>query len=110
MFKIEPIRTKEEQRKYCELCRIEYDEDYLAYAAFIDGAFSSSDYFPLLPWIFLFFFGTWLGRPLFDRKLPAPLYAVRSGWLAWCGRRSFYIYLVHQPILMGIVLLLQMAF
>lgn len=40
MFKIEPIRTKEEQRKYCELCHIEYDEDYLAYAAFIDGAFS----------------------------------------------------------------------
>lgn len=75
---------------------------------FVDGAFSSADYFPLLPWIFLFFFGTWLGGPLFARKLPKWVYRVNGKPLEWCGRQSFWIYMVHQPVLMGIVMLLQM--
>ena len=72
-----------------------------------DQTFFSSDYFPLIPWIFLFFFGTWLGKPLFSHRLPEWFYALRSKPLAWCGKRSFYIYMIHQPLLMGIVIAIQ---
>ncbi len=70
---------------------------------FCDGRFSSSDYFPVLPWLALFLFGTWLGGPLFEKKLPQWVYRIRCKPLGWCGRQCFYIYLIHQPVLMAIV-------
>lgn len=91
---------------YC-LLPVYTEVPHLWLFGFVDGAFSSSDYFPLLPWIFLFFLGTWLGGPLFERKLPAKLYELRCRPLEWCGKHSFYIYMVHQPVLMGFVMLLQ---
>ena len=73
----------------------------------IDQNFYSSDYFPIFPWIFLFFLGTWFGKPIFSKQLPLPFYSIRSKPLAWCGKYSFWIYMVHQPLLMGIVFLIQ---
>lgn len=63
--------------------------------------FASADYFPLLPWAFLFFlglcFGKWIDhrrdRPPWDRSVPPAL--------TWCGRHSLAIYLLHQPLLYG---------
>ena len=75
----------------------------------LDSSFSSSDYFPLFPWIFLFFFGTWLGKPLFSGAFPKWFYKLHAKPLAWCGKNSFYIYMAHQPFLMGIVMLIQAA-
>ncbi len=74
---------------------------------FTDSAFSSTDYFPILPWIFLYLFGAQLGKPLFERKFPSFFYRLRSKPLAWCGKQSFLIYMCHQPILMGIVFLVN---
>ena len=36
MLKVLPIQTKEEQKKICELCTVEYNADLLAYAAYDD--------------------------------------------------------------------------
>ncbi len=64
--------------------------------------FSSADYFPLLPWFFLFLIGTALGswclRHRDSRILTAPL----PGALTFLGRHSLLIYLLHQPVLYGI--------
>ena len=60
-------------------------------------AFYSSDYYPLLPWGFLFFAGAALGSragELPDRKCPA--------WLCWVGRHALAIYLIHQPVLVAV--------
>ena len=57
-------------------------------------SFYSSDYYPLLPWSFLFFFGAALGGragELPEARCPA--------WLCWIGRHALAIYLVHQPVL-----------
>ena len=64
--------------------------------------FRSADYFPLLPWFFLFLLGTVLGgwcltnrdNPLLTRPLPKAL--------TWPGRHSLIIYVLHQPVLYGI--------
>lgn len=71
--------------------------------------FSSSDYFPLLPNLGYFLIGILLGKTVYKRKktlLPAvnaenPI--IRS--LCFCGRHSLLIYLVHQPVLAGIIAL-----
>ena len=78
---------------------------------FAPGWFSSSDYFPLLPNLGYFLLGAALGRLLYrepvtrfpkveDGKMPIRLFCAM-------GRHSLPIYLLHQPILAALVLLLQ---
>ena len=78
---------------------------------FVYPGFSSSDYFPLLPNLGFFLLGAVLGRTLYGKKeslLPEMLqnnFLIRG--LCFCGRQSLWIYLLHQPILAGICMLLQ---
>ena len=60
--------------------------------------FASSDYFPLLPWGFLFLLGVFLGEGLGPAP-PAGLLHPHFPPLAWLGRHSLAIYLLHQPVL-----------
>lgn len=59
------------------------------------------DYFPLLPWIFCFFGGSFLGR--YVHRLPHALKRSHLPPLAFIGRHALVIYVVHQPIIFGIV-------
>lgn len=69
---------------------------------FMYPGFYSADYFPLMPWFFLFLLGTVLGgwfldnreNPLLTRSLPKAV--------TWPGRHSLIIYVLHQPVLYGI--------
>lgn len=68
-----------------------------------NAAFFSGDYFPLLPWIFLFFTAYW-GGPLLLRT---NLFRRISHWqlpvLNWTGRNTLLLYMLHQPIIYGIL-------
>ncbi len=69
--------------------------------------FYSADYFPLLPWIFVYLLGAWGGAliekyrylPAFNRHYPA--------MLTFPGRHSLAIYVLHQPIIYGICALIS---
>ncbi len=63
--------------------------------------FYSADYYPLLPWLFLFLTGTIVGGKL----RPGVLDEGRTfpAWLQWLGRKALWIYMLHQPIFMGIL-------
>jgi len=63
----------------------------------------SADYFPLVPWAFLFFFGVWLGGPVRDGILPEWFYRTKIPVLPAVGRKTLLIYLLHQPVLYGIL-------
>lgn len=73
---------------------------------FPPSGFVSSDYFPLLPYIFIYLFGTWLGRLICDKRFPRWFYRFRCPVLEWIGRKTMWVYLVHQPVCMGIVRLI----
>ena len=73
---------------------------------FCTPSFESADYFPLLPWIFVFLFGTWLGYYIKERRFPAWFYETKVPFLAAAGRHTLIIFLLHQPILYGIVQLI----
>jgi len=68
--------------------------------------FSSADYFPLLPWLFLFLLGAWVGGRLPAEERAPRLYTPLPAWMTWPGRHSLLIYLLHQPILYGICVLM----
>ena len=68
----------------------------------------SADYFPLVPWIFLFFFGTAIGDPIRNGRLPRFFYEKDIPFLSIPGRHTLLIYIAHQPVLMGVMWLLGM--
>ena len=68
--------------------------------------FFSADYFPILPWIFVFLFGTWFGGIVKARRLPDKFYTVKMPFFAPVGRHAFIIYIIHQPVLYGLTLLI----
>lgn len=72
--------------------------------------FASSDFFPLFPHLGWFLLGASLGKTLYREKRPLlprlPQGAV-SRFFQFCGRHSIWIYLVHQPILYGLVMLIK---
>ncbi len=89
----------------CAVPSVLYRNAFTACLGFPPSGFYSSDYFPIFPWLFLFAAGFFLyrcwnarGRPLHD-VLPVrtPLHAI--------GRHSLLIYLVHQPLIMGMLTL-----
>lgn len=75
------------------------------------AGFSSIDYYPLLPFGGIVLFSAGLG-PLWT-KLTEPLEpALASPWpgksvLLWIGRKSLFVYIVHIPILLGVLWLLN---
>ena len=68
--------------------------------------FYTFDYFPILPWFGAILLGMFFGRKFYfegRRKLkPGPRF---TKLFCFLGRHSLLIYLLHQPILIGIVYL-----
>jgi len=75
---------------------------------FTTPSFASADYFPLLPWFFVFLLGTWAGRYVKAGRLPQWFYTARAPHLAAVGRRALIIYVLHQPALYGVTMLLRL--
>jgi uncharacterized membrane protein len=69
---------------------------------FTAPGFYSADYFPLLPWFFLFLTGTALGGWCLAHRENRLLTVSLPRVLTWPGRHSLIIYVLHQPVLYGI--------
>ena len=69
---------------------------------FTAPGFYSADYFPLLPWFFLFLTGTALGGWCLAHRENRLLTVSLPRALTWPGRHSLIIYVLHQPVLYGI--------
>lgn len=80
---------------------------FLAILGFNNPSFYSADYFPILPWIFMFLFGTVFGGYIRQGALPKWFYDFDVRVFPAIGRKSLWIYLLHQPILYGLTLLLS---
>ena len=85
-----------------------YGRWFTAYLGFPFKGFWSTDYFPILPWIFLYLFGYGLHHFLRERgMLRGEFWRTRIPLLDFLGRHSLLIYLLHQPLLYMAVLLVQ---
>ncbi|MCR5776783.1 MAG: DUF1624 domain-containing protein [Lachnospiraceae bacterium] len=71
---------------------------FMTFLGFMEHGFYSADYFPFIPWVFMFFIGygfsklmkPYLNLSFFYKKIP---------FFSYIGRHSLLIYLVHQPII-----------
>lgn len=79
-----------------------YDCGWLFPLGFHNGQFFSADYFPLLPWSFLFLAGTFAGGWLSRASLPEAVCRVHIRPLAFMGRHALIIYVLHQPIIFAL--------
>ncbi len=80
--------------------------DWLLPLGIPSSSFSSFDYFPLIPWLGFFLIGSALGKSVYSSKrslLPWPL---PKTFINGAGRYSLLIYIVHQPVFMGVFYLL----
>lgn len=69
--------------------------------------FASADYFPMFPNLGFFLLGAVLGRKLYRNGVSLFPKLRPNRFLCFCGRHSLVIYLLHQPILCGILLILN---
>ena len=67
----------------------------------------SSDYFPLIPNLFLFLAGASLGVYLRSGRAPKGIYPTRFKSMSFIGRHGLWVYLLHQPV---IILVLDIIF
>ena len=78
------------------------------------AGFYSGDYFPIFPNLGWFLLGAVLGRTAYRRresllpKVNADFFLLR--FFRFCGRHSLWIYLLHQPVLAGLTMLLAAFF
>ncbi len=85
--------------------------NWFAWAGFYTDSFTSGDYYPVLPWIGWYWLGMVIGRHFYRKKqslIPMKLiFLSRENVLQWIGKHSIWIYLIHQPIIVGVLTLLN---
>mgnify|MGYP001345057375 FL=1 len=69
-----------------------------------ETGFIAVDYFPLNPWLGIFFIGLALASRIYPEGKPLIEIQWPEKWL-WFGRNTLTIYVIHQPILIGLLVL-----
>lgn len=82
-----------------------YMNSITTYLGFPMPNFSSSDYFPLIPWIFLYTTG-YFSYQIFKRQnLLKYLNTSKVKPLEWVGQNSLILYVIHQPLIYFLLML-----
>ncbi|WP_418791556.1 heparan-alpha-glucosaminide N-acetyltransferase [Phosphitispora sp. TUW77] len=82
-----------------------------------DSTWISADYYPLFPWLGVFFYGVYLQKLIYPEagnsgevvrnslKVPGGVskWKSRLDFIAFLGRHTLLVYLVHQPLLILII-------
>ena len=100
----------------CDIHNMDYSTDSLVFLPVgfeISGAPWMADYMPLFPWLGVFLIGCVIGRLCYKEK--KTLFAGKGKIMSavarpieFIGRHSLIIYLVHQPVVYGILFLIFM--
>ncbi|MBE3130467.1 MAG: DUF1624 domain-containing protein [Acidobacteria bacterium] len=69
-------------------------------------SFSSFDYFPLIPWLGIFLAGAALGKSVYAARRSLVPWLLPETFINAAGRHSLLIYIVHQPVIMGVLYVL----
>lgn len=81
------------------------------FLGFTEPQFYSADYFSLLPWFFLFlagYFGYYLAlqKGVLEKAAAFKPLPKMFGWIDFIGKHSLIIYMLHQPVIYGVLYLL----
>lgn len=76
-----------------------YELPYLFPFGIRTDAFFSADYFPLIPNVFVFLAGTYLGIFVKAGRAPQWSYKTRVRFFAFLGKHALLVYVLHMPVI-----------
>lgn len=92
-----------------EVPRKLYEYEFLYPLGIMSSNFRSADYFPLIPYGFIFLAGTALSEFIRKNRDKLPRFCMKKiPLLCFMGRHSLAIYFIHQPLAFGILALFDM--
>jgi uncharacterized membrane protein len=82
-----------------------FDLPWLNWVGLMTHKPATEDYVPLLPWFGVVLVGISIGWWLLERHLHDLRQMSRASpkWLTWLGRHSLLVYMIHQPIMVGVL-------
>lgn len=80
-----------------------YQNNIFSPLGFYSNTFESADYFSIIPWLFLFLFGAFIGKYASEGAFPSFAYKSHSRFLQKAGKYSFWIYLAHHPAMYAVM-------
>ncbi len=88
-----------------------FDFPWLLWLGFAPNNFYTFDYFPILPWFGFFLLGMYFGNTLYEKgnrkfRIKNLSNSLFTRLFSFLGRNSLKIYLLHQPLLIIILLIL----
>mgnify|MGYP001096757976 FL=1 len=95
-----------------------FESKFLSWSGLYDGKTGSVDFYAFMPWSAAFIFGLALSKVFIKPSRASSLSPLsfkeeKSGLvissILWIGRNSLLIYLIHQPLLIGLILGFQKA-
>lgn len=87
-----------------------YKSNWLAPLGMYANGFYSADYYPILPFAFMFFIGVFIGRYAKQGKFPKFMYKRRVPFLSYVGKHTLIIYIAHQPVIYALITLCEYLF
>lgn len=84
-----------------------YDISWLWWLGLRPVGWASADYFPLLPWFFIYLIGTLAGTYIVEKRLPERFYTQKVPFFAAVGRNTMFVYIIHQPVLYVLTLIVK---
>ena len=85
---------------------VAFDNRALGWIGFTTTKPRTEDYVPLFPWAGVLLLGIAVGRVLVRTDFRPLNFAEKwPRWMAWLGRHSLAAYMVHQPVLIGLLFL-----
>jgi len=80
--------------------------DLLSVLGWRQKGFVNFDNQHILPWIFVYLFGTWVCEYIREGRFPSRFYEIKVSFFPFIGRNALLVYVLHQPVLFGITMLI----
>lgn len=84
-----------------------YQTDWFAPIGIYSPSFYSADYFPIFPYVFVFFSGVFSGKFCKKAGFPEWMYPQRVKFFGLLGRNAFVIYIAHMPLVFILTVIIQ---
>lgn len=87
--------------------KINTDLRFLFPFGIMHDGFSSNDYYPLIPWLGVFMLGTAAGKFFYKNRKSLLPFSLNNNLITRAGRHTLIIYLVHQPVILLVLYVLN---
>ena len=81
------------------------DGSWLTLIVGMPPAIFMGDYYPLIPYLPLFFAGAAVGKPIADGHFPTWFYDARLPFLSGVGKNALIVYIAHLPVVYLLLLI-----